>query len=397
MRAYFKVPLIFLVIGSVLGTLLRWHFVSPVTGLSFNHWLHTHSHVMFLGWVSNFLWLSFIHQYCEDEWRGRFKKLFVALQVPLLGMLISFPLQGYGVFSIILLTFHIVLSFALCYVLYTRTKKISEPSVRFIRAALLFFSLSTFGVFAVGPLAANGFGQSKWYFFAIFFFLHFQYNGFFAFGVMGLFFRQLKKKGIIISEAGVRFVFITSFLSCIPAYLLSVLWSSPGILIFLIAGAAAVVQLASLVVLIITLKPALVQIRRSFEKPALIFMFLALIAFLTKASLQAVSVAPAMAFLASEVRYFVLAYLHLVLIGMITFYCLAWLADHGFLNVSIRWVWVVTASFILSEMLMVSTPIWGQYFAYFSIGLFITACAMFVAFSLPLVSSGPRGTVIDRN
>ncbi|HEX7762949.1 MAG TPA: hypothetical protein VF433_04980, partial [Cellvibrio sp.] len=103
MQKHFSIPFLFLFIAACIGLLLRWHFIMPLSWLNYPYWLHAHSHIMFLGWVFNVLFLAFVRNY---NLSSRYRKLFVFIQILLAGMLISFPIQGYGVISIIISAIH---------------------------------------------------------------------------------------------------------------------------------------------------------------------------------------------------------------------------------------------------------------------------------------------------
>ena len=104
MQQLLKLPLIFFFIASVVGVLLRWHQVYPVEGFVYPYWLHAHSHLMFLGWVFNALLVNAVVQFLPDVPVKRYTNIIWLLNALVLGMLISFPLQGYGVYSIIIST-----------------------------------------------------------------------------------------------------------------------------------------------------------------------------------------------------------------------------------------------------------------------------------------------------
>jgi len=108
-------------------------------------------------------------------------------------MLITFPLQGYGLYSIIISTLHMLFSVILLFRFNRETRLTNSEPIRFARMASLFFILSSVGPFAVGILAANGLGHTSWYHLAVYFYLHFQYNGAFTFGVFSLLFHWLEK------------------------------------------------------------------------------------------------------------------------------------------------------------------------------------------------------------
>src|SRR5690606_3730360 len=108
MKGYFKIPPLFFFIAAGIGVLLRFHFVMPVDGLQYPFWLHTHSHIMFLGWVTNALFLFFTESFIGNTQKRKYKVVFILIQILLAGMLVSFPLQGYGLIPIVLSTLHTV-------------------------------------------------------------------------------------------------------------------------------------------------------------------------------------------------------------------------------------------------------------------------------------------------
>src|SRR6187401_3648361 len=108
MRGYYRVPLLFLLIGSLIGVFLRWQFISPTSGVNYIFFLHAHSHIMFLGWIFNVLYIAFVTKHVDENGDKFFLSLFWVLQVLNVGMLISFPLEGYGPFSILFSTLHTV-------------------------------------------------------------------------------------------------------------------------------------------------------------------------------------------------------------------------------------------------------------------------------------------------
>lgn len=386
MRNWFKIPLLFVLLGALIGTLLRIHFVFPMKHLHFMHWLHAHSHVMFLGWITNALILAFIHEWVREQWKS-FKSIFVILQLVLVGLTACFIIQGYGVLSIILLSAHSILLYVFCIQYLRHTRHRADSSLPFVKEALLFLFLSTLGAFSIGPIVANDLGQSKWYYFAIFFYLHFQYNGFFIFGILGLFFKALERRGITFPVEHLRKVRLVLFYSCFPAYLLSLIWSGPGIFIMIIAVIAGVVQAVGLVFLINLLRLQWSRIVNTLTMSTKILLGSALLSFVLKTVLQLVSAVPAVARLASDVRFFVLAYLHLVLLGLVTFYLLAWLIGRKLIpEYRPIFLYSLLSGFIVSEVVMIATPLYGSWFQVFTWILLVCAAMMAVGLAFPLLT-----------
>lgn len=356
MSKYVKFPFLFFFLAACLGLLLRWHFISPLSWLKFPYWLHAHSHLMFLGWVFNLLCLAFIHMHIEEQHRRKYIIFFLINQVLVLGMLISFPLQGYGFYSITISTLHTLVVALLAIQFFKDTsQKAYNPSRWFARISLMFFLISSLGPFSLGPLTVNGLVYTKWYYFAVYYYLHFQYNGVFTFGVLSMFFGLLNEKGVVVDQPATRRFGYFMVLACFPAYFLSTLWSAPGLLFNVVGFVAALIQLIALIYFIQVLRSISSVYVRRISRPAKILFVVAFLSFIVKLILQLLSVHPDIAQLAYEVRNYVMAYLHLVLLGMITPFLLGWCIEMGWIkNLSLSIVVLFLTGFVGMEMTLIS-------------------------------------------
>lgn len=93
-----------------MGAFLRLMMLLPVAGLDYNHFLHGHSHLAYLGWIFNAIFVALLYAYLPGHLK-KYRLLFWLLQVAVIGMLISFPIQGYAAVSISFSTLHIFLSY----------------------------------------------------------------------------------------------------------------------------------------------------------------------------------------------------------------------------------------------------------------------------------------------
>jgi hypothetical protein len=311
--------------------------------------LHAHSHFAFGGWVMPVLaWLitknfpssaniKFVH------WRNIvFLILFSAY-----GMLGSFPFQGYAPTSIFFSTLSTIAAFYLAIILWkvTRPEKNNLPE-KFLRAGLFYLVLSSIGPFSTGPLIAMGKQGTNIYFDAIYFYLHFQYNGWFTFAMLAVLYKIMGDRA---NEKNGNRVFNLMNLACVPAFFLSVLWHKPGFIFNIIGGLAALMQFVAVYYF---WKDA-VQVK---WKDAFVsgLVKISLAAFAMKIVLQVLSAIPSIAAMAYTERNFVISYLHLVLLGFIS------LGAFGFiLNTvpcTIRWrnpLRLFIAGFILTEIILV--------------------------------------------
>jgi hypothetical protein len=204
-------------------------------------------------------------------------------------------------------------------------------------------------------------GNTNWYDFSIYFYLHFQYNGFFLFGIFSLFFNQLEKKNIRFQTQKAKTFGIALAAATVPAYILSTLWAKPGYLLNIIGAASGIVQCFCFVVLLILVRPFLTEVKRTFTHPSIILLIIALSGFGLKLLLQLVSAFPSIAEMAYELRPIVIAYLHLVLVGVITSFLLVWYLEEKVIGINVpkRTIYLYIISFFGMETCLVLTPWWN--------------------------------------
>jgi hypothetical protein len=298
-----------LFVTACLGVLLRSYPFIDGFALDYKNVLHGHSHFAFGGWIMPVLLLLLMKSFPElrngiayKHW----KNISLLLLFSAYGMLLTFPFQGYKPLSIFFSTLSVAAGYYLVAIMWPRLHQ-KTPSQQFLKAGLFYLAISAIGPFATGPLIAMGKQGTPIYFNAVYFYLHFQINGWFTFAVLALLYRWMENKGYQPKNTNAYKLF---HLACVPAYLLSVLWNSPGLLFNIIGGTAALLQVAALFYLLKDLK--------GFKLATL--MQLALAAFIIKICLQLLSALPFIALLAYEHRNFVIAYLHLALLGSISFF-----------------------------------------------------------------------------
>ncbi|MBK6820559.1 MAG: hypothetical protein IPG85_13630 [Bacteroidetes bacterium] len=158
-------------------------------------------------------------------------------------MLVAFAMGGYNAFSIFFSVSAVIISyiFTVSIIKYIRkTTPISTIYYWFI-AALLFNVLASFGTFALAFMMATKHLSQHEYLAAVYFYLHFQYNGWFFFASMGLLNLYLSSVGTMYKNNNKTFWMFC--LSLIPAYFLSTLWMQLPLWIYVFVVIASSVQL----------------------------------------------------------------------------------------------------------------------------------------------------------
>lgn len=366
MPKYLHVPLYFLFVGSLLGVFLRWQFIAPTPGVNYTFFLHGHSHVMFLGWVFNALYIGFVSNHIPGRDHKFFIALFIILQMTVVAMMISFPLQGYGFYSILFSTLHTIGAIIFAIRFLIRTKTITTTAMWYARMALIFFVVSTAGPFSLGYLMANEVGNSNWSNLSIYFYLHFQYNGFFFFGILSLFFSLLEHKQIPFDVKKAKTAGWILAVVCVPAYLLSTLWTKPGQVVGITGLMAALAQCVGFVSLLRLLCEHATDLKERYTSPSLILLTVTFMALGVKFLLQVASAHPFVVQMAYELRPVVIGYLHLVLVGAISSFLLAWYLEQDFIHktLTLPATGIFLFSFIGMECILVLYPWWSSIAGY---------------------------------
>ncbi|WP_027124749.1 hypothetical protein [Gelidibacter mesophilus] len=313
------VCLINFLIAALMGLTLRYIFVDPIA-INYRYLTHAHSHVAMLGWVYLMLYLFIVHYFIPDK-KPIYTRLFWVTQIAVVGMMVSFPFIGYAAISISFSTLHIFCSYYFVRLVW-KNHQVASPLIRkLLKAALVFMVLSTIGVWCLGPAAGILGSASAFYNISIQFFLHFQFNGWFMFGVLALFLHQFPIDDWML---GSRF-FNTLVISTILTLSLIISWFAFHPLLLWINGMGILLQLLAGYYFIQLLKPHWTEFWSRISKLTKWMYGLALLSFLLKIVLQAASILPEVGDMAYQYRNFVIGFIHLMMLGVISGFLFAFL------------------------------------------------------------------------
>ncbi|HCX24821.1 MAG: hypothetical protein CMB80_20650 [Flammeovirgaceae bacterium] len=327
-----------LILVGIIGCFLRFYFLHPVAGINYGYVLHAHSHLAFLGWVFMALYVLIIYAYLPREIQktGTFSILFILLQLANLGMLFTFPFMGYALWSILFSAMHAITAMVFAG-LFIRKARLALPekhqlSFLFIKWGLILMVISNLAPFALGPVSAIK-GKGDLYYLLIYFYLHFQYNGWFIFAIIGLILRLLERFDVNTNNRLIRAGFKLKLIAVFPAYTLSALWTDPDAIWQLIAVMSAVIQLAGIVCIgYFIIRHQGVLLQRKVNMLQILF-WVGLVSLAVQHLLMLLSAIPALANLAFT-RNIVIAYLHLVLLGFVSVWLFFILLKTGSLQLS---------------------------------------------------------------
>jgi hypothetical protein len=336
---WLKLSLLNLCIVAALGVLMRYKIGFEFPYLDQKHLQHSHSHFAFSGWISHTLMtlmIYYLQNKTADFQVNKYRKIIIANLIISYVMLVSFIIEGYGLLSITASTASILISYVFGYYYIKDLRKIDRDllSINWFKAAIVFNIISSFGTFYLAYMMASKNIVQDYYLSSIYYFLHFQYNGWFFFACMGLLFGFLNLKKTENSFYETAFKLFA--LSCIPAYFLSTLWLDLPVWLYVITVIAAIVQVFTWFKLLFIL----IQTKKEFLKnfsPLLRYILLFVnIALSIKLVLQLGSTIPVLSDLAFSFRPIVIAYLHLVLLAVITLFLLFYIYANHLIFISKR-------------------------------------------------------------
>ncbi|SOE20170.1 hypothetical protein SAMN06298216_0668 [Spirosomataceae bacterium TFI 002] len=332
---YILVSLLYFFIVAILGTLLRsvTYFNIP---FEYANIIHAHSHVAFQGWVYTCLFLILTRLYIKKEKliRGKYILQFLLTTLAVFGVLIAFTAQGYGLYSIIFSTLFQALNYWFIYRFFKDTRsKGSSLSLKFIKTGLGFGLLSSLFPFVIGYTSAKGLNGTEFYNSLIYSFMHLQYNAWFLLIVVGLFYELLERLGIKISKRQGEIFFWCISIAVIPAISLSLLGMSFANLLQIPAWFSVVMQSIGLVFFIKSLQTQKWYRPNGKEFWQRLFVVLFIATFTLKTGLQSLSIIPYFSDYAFLNKFIFLAYLHLSLLGVVSF---------SLISMAIHFKWIST-------------------------------------------------------
>ncbi|WP_179374770.1 hypothetical protein [Winogradskyella wichelsiae] len=341
--------LINFLIAAVMGLALRFSFLESI-GLNYRFLTHAHSHVAMLGWVYLMLFTLFVHYFIPEKPKI-FNRLFWLTEFAVVGMMISFPFQGYAIISISFSTLHIFCSYYFVYLIFKHQKVNSLVSRKLLKTSLIFMVVSTIGVWCLGPAVATLGQASAFYQIAIQFFLHFQFNGWFLIAVIAVFFHFLKVE----DSKQFRQFFWLLIVSTVLTFALPIQWFAPHISLIWINGIGVVIQIIALYKFFQLIKPKLNSLSSDRSKLVFYMYSFALVCFILKVVFQSLSILPDFSIVVYEHRNFVIGFIHLLMLGVISGFLFAFILKSKIVSVSRSLnfgIYSFLLGFVLTELLL---------------------------------------------
>lgn len=311
---------------AILGVLMRYKIAFSLPIVDQKHMQEAHSHFAFYGWITQIIYvliIRYLQKYLSEHQFKKYEALLVINAIAAFIMIPSFIYGGYYWLSIAASTVSLLTSFAFFFFLLNDLKNVKDLSKPWFLGGFLFAVISSVGVFGLSYMMASGNMTQNLYLSATYYYLHFQYNGFFFFACFGLLIDSLKNIGAEITEKENKTTFWLMFFGCLIGFGLSVLWLKLPLWIFILVVIATLAQTIGAVKIYNMVKNNwrhLVLNVSPMQRFVLIYVGFA---FFVKILLQLGSNIPAVSQFAFGFRNIVIAYLHLILLMCISVFLIS--------------------------------------------------------------------------
>jgi hypothetical protein len=367
-------------------------YLFPIDFLNYSFLLHAHSHVAMLGWVYLIIYVLIVRFFISEDKRKKpiYNRLFWCTEISVIGMMIAFPIQGYALFSIIFSTVHIILSYLFCRLVWKDSSREKSPQQRLLRASVLFMILSTFGVWCLGPAVSTLGKQSAFYQIAIQFFLHFQFNGWFIFAILGLFLKQFQGK---IDERKFKKFYLALIVSTLLTICFPIRWYIENDVFSYINVLGVLIQVAAFIYFYKMLKPQISYFKTILDQTTKLVYGLALSSLFLKVVIQLLTIFPNFAEVSHQIRNFVIGFIHLTTLGIITGFLFGILLQNKILSTNSKTLKIGVKVFILgyiSTEVLLFLQGWFFFFGMGTVAFYyqnILIFSLFLALGLVLIMS----------
>lgn len=300
--------LVSFIILAFFGAILRYMLCFPLPGLSYMNILHAHSHYAFGGWVFLAMVILLGKHLSLSSSQG-FKWLMLIALLSSIGMLVSFSFQGYKAISIAFSTLFLFVTYWFAALVYPKLNLIEDASSRvLVKAGVWCLVLSSIGPLALGALKAAG-NTGAIYQNAIYFYLHFQMNGWMLLAALGLIFKNYIRFDRVAGISSRPWIY-GFILSSFPLFFIFTLWSKPSSWVGEIAFLAALINAVSWF--------GIVQKTFYCMKKAPLMIQVALFAVSFKVLFQILVCVPQIGEWTFSNRNLIIGYVHLVTLGSVT-------------------------------------------------------------------------------
>lgn len=320
-----------LVVVAFYGTLMRYKIAFSFPFFEQKNLLYAHFNFAFSGWINHALYCGLaylIFPFLSSANQKKYKWLIVFNLICAYIAALLFTFIGSKTDTIIFSALSTLIIAILFAVFYIRDNKLIPKDNLFSSWAITGLLLNILSV--VGPfllaymMVSKTFTQDKYLIYK-YYFLHFQYNGWFFFASMAMLTTILPKNFPNLNQ-----YFKVFAATVIPTFFLSILWFKLPLWLYIITVITTIIQMIAWLYFIKKYIPLLIN----DKKPSWvhIFMYAATFAMTVKFILQTISIIPSLSHFVFGFRSIIIAYLHLILLGVYSLFIIGYSLYNGFLS-----------------------------------------------------------------
>ena len=351
LKKWFQFGLISLLIVALFGTTMRYKIAFNFPYLEQKNLLHAHSFFGFNGWISHIIYCGLayiIFPYLPVAKQKKYYFFIAANLICAFISLVAFTILGYKLIAILLssLVVFVNIFFTIAFIKDSKLLPKENTSKPWAIAGLLLNVLSAVGPACLAYIILSKNFSHNFYLGSVYYHLHFQQNGWFFFGGMAMVASILPK-----NFPSLKKYFNAFILTVIPAFLLSILWAKLPIWLYVIAVIAVVIQFIAWMHLVYTGYTILRKEKiNNTPKWVNIFFYAAALALTIKFILQTISVIPSLSQMVYGFRPIIIAYIHLILLGVFSLFIIGYMFYRKFLLPTVV-LQFATISFLIGVIL----------------------------------------------
>ena len=320
-----------LFVASIIGVIMRYKINFPLPGIVQANMLHAHSHFVFHGWATLTLMTAFISLILPERIKRTFP-YFAIFWLSLIlswAMLIGYSFQGYSPVSIGFTTAANIVFYWFAVKFIMDLKRIDAHKVvkYFAIASIVSFIIASIGEYFSASFSLYGPSTPLITRGAMYFLLHFIYNGWFSFAIITLFFQWLTTNKIKYRHETLLKVFVLLAIGLIPGYALSLIGYVNKPWVYVCSYFAIITQMIAVYMLLNMIIKARKQINQNLSLFSKILWGTAFLAFIAKTGMQMGSLSPDLAIIAFSLRPLVIGYLHLIFICFVSFFLFGYMIE----------------------------------------------------------------------
>lgn len=382
-------------VAALLGLVLRCVPLVEIPWLNFRHVTHAHSHAAMMGWLYMAIFGLVLHTFLPEKERTAklFRWLFWILQFAVMGMVCSFPFQGYGAVSITFSAIHLFASYTFLVAVWKKLSNVERQPKLLLKTAIVLMIFSTLGVYAIGPATVFAGRFSDLYNLCIQFFLHFQFQGWFFFALLAIFFQRMHVSGRNVLGKNAFFWFYSLLLfACFGMMALPTAQYLGWEFLLPLNTVGAIAQLAAVLILL----TALNKFKHAIGNSSFVIkiaVWAVVVSLFVKAIGQAALSWPSIAIAPVLIRPMVVGFIHLLLLSAASFFIIGSLSGIGVfsdkanylkmgsIGLLIGIVITEVALFVQAFSIWTETSVFYHYHEVLLLGSIFLVAGVFVLFS----------------